>query len=399
MGKKRKGEESWQLDMREMAFAKRLLKPEQKKTEKEVQQQLTELPYKVKEWYPIYSDTVGGWQMDLMFLNTPVGTKGHYKEHALLCVININSKYAFVRELNYKNKNKDTAWRPREKQIFKVPSHAKNYKNVTTAMMNILKDMKAEQIFLRKEAPNANPHATFKVKVLYSDDGGEFKGAFKQWCTTKNIRQVLFKPLTGKKTRLGIVERFNRTFRRYYEVYLKTHPGTSTNLTVLIPEILKEYNREKDHKSIRRFWKRNFPKGKRLRGFGGSLTNPIKLVFTPMMMMLKGKQTDWIEYKKKQTEQVDDHYTKKIKQLQTLPTVRYWKKLIPHKKGSKSIVEGQELFAKSGKGTLTQPVQVLKQHSYVNKSQKTPFNQTGKSFVVGTNTDGALKLLPYDVVL
>ena len=148
---------------------------------------------------------------------------------------------------------------------------------------------------------------TFKVKVLYSDDGAEFKGEFKKWCTSEHIRQVLFKPLTGKKTRLGIVERFNRTFRRYYEVYLKTHPGTSKNLNVLIPEILKVYNREKDHKSIRRFWKRNLPKGKRLRGFGGSKDKPIKLVFTPMRMMLKGKQTDWMDYKKKQTEQVDEH--------------------------------------------------------------------------------------------
>ena len=399
MGKKRKGEEAWGLDMRELAFAKRIQQPEQKKGEKEVQQALTELPYNVKKWYPIYSDTVGGWQMDLMFLNTPIGTKGLYREHALLCVININSKYAFVRELTYTSKKKDTAWRPREKTVFKVPTQAKNSKNVTTAMMKILQDMKAEQMFLRKEAPYPNPHATFKVKVLYSDDGAEFKGEFKKWCTSEHIRQVLFKPLTGKKTRLGIVERFNRTFRRYYEVYLKTHPGTSKNLNVLIPEILKEYNREKDHKSIRRFWKRNFPKGKRLRGFGGSKDKPIKLVFTPMMMMLKGKQTDWMDYKKKQTEQVDEHYAKKIKQLQTLPKVRYWKKLIMKKKGSKSTVEGQEQFAKSGKGTLTQPVQVLKQHSYVNKSQKTPFNQTGKSFVVGTNPDGALKLLPYDVVL
>ena len=75
MGKKRKGDESWQLDMRELAFAKRIQKPEQKKLEKEVQQELTEVPYEVKEWYPIYSDTVGGWQMDLMFFNTLIGTK------------------------------------------------------------------------------------------------------------------------------------------------------------------------------------------------------------------------------------------------------------------------------------------------------------------------------------
>ena len=115
---------------------------------------------------------------------------------------------------------------------------------------------------------------------------------------------------------------------------------------MLIPEILKEYNREKDHKSIRRFWKRNFPKGKRLRGFGGYKDKPIKLVFTPMMMMLKGKQTDWMDYKKKQTEQVDEHYAKKIKQLQTLPKVRYWKKLIVKKKGLRVMWKGKSNLPK-----------------------------------------------------
>ena len=83
MGKKRKGDDSWQLDQRELAFAKRLVKPEQKKLKKEVQQELTEVNYDVKDWYPIYSDTVGGWQMDLMFFNTPIGNSGTYKEHVL----------------------------------------------------------------------------------------------------------------------------------------------------------------------------------------------------------------------------------------------------------------------------------------------------------------------------
>ena len=89
-----------------------------------------------------------------------------------------------------------------------------------------------------------------------------------------------------------------------------------------------------------------------------------------MMMRLRGKQTDWMEYKKKQTRQVDDIYADKIKQLQQLPTMSDWKKLIVKKKGAKNDVEGKEQFAKSGKGASTQPVQVLKQHSYFNKSKK-----------------------------
>ena len=376
------------------------MKPEQKKLKQEVQQELTEVNYDVKDLYPIYSDTVGGWQMDLMFFNTPIGNSGTYKEHVLLCVININSKYAFVRELTFTSTKKDTVWKPRNKEVYKVTGNAKSSAKVRDAMIKILKDMKKEQTFLRTEAPSPNPHATFKVKVLYSDDGSEFKGEFEKWCKSKNIRQVQFKPLTGKKTRLGVVERFNRTFRRYYEVYLKEHPKTSTKLNVLIPEILKEYNREKDHKSIRKFWRRNFPSNKRMRGgYDEKTKQPISLVFTPMMMMLRGKQTDWMEYKKKQTRKVDELYAKKIKQLQQLPTVRYWKKLLEKKKESKSAVEGKELFAKSGKGTLTQPVQVLKQHSYVNQSQKKPSVTIAKSFMVGANKEGALKLLLYDLVL
>ena len=49
MGKKRKGDDSWQLDQRELAFAQRLVKPEQKKLKKEVQQELTEVNYDVKD--------------------------------------------------------------------------------------------------------------------------------------------------------------------------------------------------------------------------------------------------------------------------------------------------------------------------------------------------------------
>ena len=400
MGKKRKGDDSWQLDQKELAFAQRLYTPEQKKVKKSVQEEITEAKYNVKDWYPIYSDTVGGWQADLMFLNVKLGKTENYREHCLLCVININSKYAFVKELPFTpQKNKDSAWRPTTKKVYKVPGTAKSSAKVRDAMMKILQDMREEQQYLRFQAPGANPHATFKVKVIYTDDGGEFKGDFQRWCQEKEIRQVRFQPLTGKKTRMGVVERFNRTFRRYYEVYLKTHPETPKKLNVLIPEIMKEYNREKDHKSIRNFWRRNVPSNRRMRASGGTKGNPISLKFTPMMMMLKGKQTEWMDYKRKQTDKVDSVYAKKITQLQQKPTVRYWKKLILKKKGAKNDVEGEEQFAKSGSGTLTKPVQVLRQHTYMNKSQKEPVKTLGKSFVVGSGEHAGLKLLPYDLVV
>ena len=71
-----------------------------RKSEKSVQEEITEAKYNVKDWYPIYSETVGGWQADLMFLNVKIGKIANYKEQCLLCVININFKYAFVKELS-----------------------------------------------------------------------------------------------------------------------------------------------------------------------------------------------------------------------------------------------------------------------------------------------------------
>ena len=54
MGKKRKGDDSWQLDQKELAFAQRLYTPEQKKVKKSVQEEFTEAKYNVKDLHPIY---------------------------------------------------------------------------------------------------------------------------------------------------------------------------------------------------------------------------------------------------------------------------------------------------------------------------------------------------------
>ena len=48
VGGRKKGDDSQKLDLRELAFVKRIQKPEQKKVEKEVQQELTKLPHKVR---------------------------------------------------------------------------------------------------------------------------------------------------------------------------------------------------------------------------------------------------------------------------------------------------------------------------------------------------------------
>ena len=53
-------------------------------------------------------------------------------------MININSKYAFVRELPYTNTKKDTIWKPREKKVLKVPSYAKVKDGMITHVGNFV---------------------------------------------------------------------------------------------------------------------------------------------------------------------------------------------------------------------------------------------------------------------
>ena len=85
-----------------------------------------------------------------------------------------------MKELTFTTKkNADSAWRPNNEKNYKVPGNSKSSAKVRAAMIKILQDMRDEQHFLRFKAPGANPHATFKVKVIYTDDGGEFKGIFK----------------------------------------------------------------------------------------------------------------------------------------------------------------------------------------------------------------------------
>ena len=71
----------------------------------------------------------------------------------------------------------------------------------------------------------------FEFKTIYTDDGGEFKGECHNYlenAAPKNekggiskIQHYVFPPSTGTKRRLGVVERFNRTFR---EKYVATMP-------------------------------------------------------------------------------------------------------------------------------------------------------------------------------
>ena len=55
---------------------------------------------KVEDWYPIYADRPNSYQADLMF-EPYVNSKKELVLQAILCVININTKYAFAQVVDY----------------------------------------------------------------------------------------------------------------------------------------------------------------------------------------------------------------------------------------------------------------------------------------------------------
>ena len=94
-------------------------------------------------------------------------------------------------------------------------------------------------------------------KTIYTDEGQEFGKQFTLLCASRDIHPVCFGPTTGKKIRLGMVERFSRTRRELYYEHITPIPKLSHYFTTVSPEILKKYNRRRNHISIENFkeWK------------------------------------------------------------------------------------------------------------------------------------------------
>ena len=73
--------------------------------------------------------------------------------------------------------------------------------------------------------------------------------------TITKIQHIKFAPSTGTKRRLGVVERFNRTFREKYVTCARNMKKLKKTayFSQAIPQILEENNFIDDHRSIKEF--------------------------------------------------------------------------------------------------------------------------------------------------
>ena len=152
----------------------------------------------------------------------------------------------------------------------------------------------------------------FEFKTIYTDDGGELKGVCHECLedaapknakgTIKKIQHIVFAPSTGTKRRLGVVERFNRTFREKYVTYAKNMSKLKKTayFSQAIPQILEEYNFSDDHRSINEFMTRYKEKGKHF--FTPDKEDSAK---APIHMLMRGKEGQFIKWKEEQSKKVD----------------------------------------------------------------------------------------------
>jgi hypothetical protein len=246
-------------------------------------------------------------------------------------------------------------------------------------------DIPREVAWLRKSKADGGggvPDAEIQVDKIFTDDGGEFGGAYKELCEDRGIALYRLSPKTGSKHRTGIVERFNKTLRRYYFKWMAEHPNESHYFNNALPKVLIEYNRHMDHRSIRDFFR---TKGKLAEDKYGKGV----FAFSPRMMATEKREKEWVEYKRKQMRDVDAKYKDVIKKLKTKPTVRYFKKTYDTSK-----------FTKAGKGTLSEPYQIegpTKDHEIKSEWSRLRSGRTmvaSKSFQLEGNP---LKVLHYDI--
>jgi hypothetical protein len=217
-----------------------------------------------------------------------------------------------------------------------------------------------------------------KFRTLYTDDGGEFKGEFAKYCHDNNIRLVQFRPAEGLKTRLGIVERFNRSMRLYlsklWDRKIELHLPKPT-LQQALDEIVVEHNR-KPAWGIAKM----------------GLNSNGHLARTPMDLTVKNIESEIMERKKEKTEEVDEHYRDVTNRLEQGESFRYFLNPAIEKKKDSFFKASEQPKLSDHRGTYITERHITKPGRLRSTANKEFRTNTYK--VQGANR----RVLPYDVV-
>ena len=270
------------------------------------------------------------------------------------------------------------------------------------ALKEIMSDMtsmtrQVNQWSRRKENPlTGMKGVSFKINTIYVDDGSEFYGAFERFCKEKDVDVVHFSPSTGTKRRMGLVERFNRTLKRYIQVFwakqMKLH-GYHDSLVNTLPKVLT-HNMEKRQRGVAGDYRRQT--GAKRVGFK----------VTPFGMHAPGlEMKQHVPFKVRDTAEVDEYYKDRIadfnRPLYQRPTVRYFLKI-----NSTDLRKKGDKFQRRGMGNLSTKQYIGPHHAYKIPLKKYEVGKRaaglrmGKSYAVGPKVGihSNFRVLPYDVI-
>ena len=174
----------------------------QKQVKEKAREELTEVQQEKPTYYPTFADAPHTWQADLMFMPYTKKGESRKKLHGFFVMVNVNTKYAFARQLIFSSKNEDETYGARSSK--KIKGTVKTQTNTATALRGILDiDIPKELTWLRKsrgDGGGGTPNAEIKVDKIFTDDGAEFGGAFKDLCEDRGIALYRLSPKTGSKT-------------------------------------------------------------------------------------------------------------------------------------------------------------------------------------------------------
>ena len=171
--------------------------------------------------FPIYADRPGSFQVDCMFM-PPFN---HYV--GIICVVSVDCKIAWAE-----------AWKGSNPE-----AGGQKTKRITA---------KAMIPYFFKCVDEIQNRFHVKVEQVESDDESMFKGDFQRAMEERGISWYFVKPsISGPfKTKVGIVERFNRTLRSILNKLIDRYELRDVDWLNLLPEALHQYNYENEHREI-----------------------------------------------------------------------------------------------------------------------------------------------------
>ena len=180
-----------------------------------------------KQWvgrlpeFPIYADREGSFQVDCMFM-PPFN---HYV--GIVCVVSVDRKIAWAE-----------AWKGGNPE-----AGGQKTKRISA---------KAMIPYFLKCVAEIDKRFHVKVQRVESDDETMFKGDFQREMEVQGIHWYFVKPsISGPlKTKVGIVERFNRTLKSILNKLIDQYELRQTDWVNLLPEALHQYNYENVHREI-----------------------------------------------------------------------------------------------------------------------------------------------------